>query len=161
VESLGVESGACSAVCLGIASDLFTAPIRDRIDIDQAFLPLRKAYLKVTLHRTESSAVVAQRVLEARERQRRRLAGSGWQTNGEVSGTYLRRHLPLPDGLQIVDEAVDRGRLSARGVDKVLRFGRAFACHQRLEGYGWQSVHAAKTSLNQNSQSRMRRRPRQ
>jgi magnesium chelatase family protein len=32
-------------------------------------------------------------------------------------------HLPLPDGLQAVDEAVDRGRLSARGVDKVLRFG--------------------------------------
>jgi magnesium chelatase family protein len=65
--------------------------------------------------------VVAGRVLEARARQRRRLAGSGWQTNGEVSGTYLRRHSPLPDGLHAVDEAVDRGRLSARGVDKVLR----------------------------------------
>jgi magnesium chelatase family protein len=98
-----------------------SGPIRDRIDINQAFLPLRKAFLKAALQRTESSAAVAQRVLEARDRQRRRLAGSGWQTNGEVSGTYLRRHLPLPEGLQTVDEAVDRGRLSARGVDKVLR----------------------------------------
>ena len=98
-----------------------SGPIRDRIDINQAFLPLRKAFLKAALQSTESSAVVAQRVLEARDRQRRRLAGSGWQTNGEVSGTYLRRHLPLPEGLQTVDEAVDRGRLSARGVDKVLR----------------------------------------
>ena len=86
-----------------------------------------KAYLKTTLQRTESSAAVAERVLEARERQRRRLAGSGWQTNGEVSGTYLRRHLPLPDGLQSVDEAVDRGRLSARGVDKVLRLAWTIA----------------------------------
>jgi magnesium chelatase family protein len=104
-----------------LTSNLCAAPIRDRIDINQAFLPLRKAYPKAALQRTESSAVVAERVLQARDRQRRRLAGSGWQTNGEVSGTYLRRQLPLPDGLQAVDEAVDRGRLSARGVDKVLR----------------------------------------
>ncbi|MGH3337479.1 MAG: ATP-binding protein, partial [Propionibacteriaceae bacterium] len=104
-----------------------SGPIRDRIDINQAFLPLRKAFLKAALERTESSAVVAQRVLEARDRQRRRLAGSGWQTNGEVSGTYLRRHLPLPEGLQTVDEAVDRGRLSARGVDKVLRLAWSVA----------------------------------
>jgi predicted ATPase with chaperone activity len=68
---------------------------------------------------TLANTVVAGRVLQARDRQRRRLAGSGWQTNSEVPGTYLRRHLPLPDGLQAVDEAVDRGRLSARGVDKV------------------------------------------
>src|SRR5829696_8358346 len=47
-----------------------SGPIRDRIDINQAFLPLRKAFLKAALQRTESSAVVAQRVLEARDRQR-------------------------------------------------------------------------------------------
>ena len=111
----------CSPMAVRRYAEKISGPIRDRIDINQAFLPLRKAYLKATLQRTESSAVVAQRVLEARERQRRRLAGSGWQTNSEVSGTYLRHHLPLPDGLQTVDEAVDRGRLSARGVDKVLR----------------------------------------
>ena len=114
----------CSPVVLRRYAEKISGPIRDRIDINQAFLPLRKAYLKAALQRAESSVVVAERVLEARDRQRRRLAGSGWQTNGEVSGTYLRRHLPLPDGLQAVDEAVDRGRLSARGVDKVLRFPR-------------------------------------
>jgi magnesium chelatase family protein len=114
----------CSPVVLRRYAEKISGPIRDRIDINQAFFPLRKAYLKAALQRAESSVVVAERVLEARDRQRRRLAGSGWQTNGEVSGTYLRRHLPLPDGLQAVDEAVDRGRLSARGVDKVLRFPR-------------------------------------
>jgi magnesium chelatase family protein len=66
-------------------------------------------------------------VREARDRQSRRLAGSGWQTNGEVSRTDLRRHLPLHDGLHTVDEAVDGGWLSARGVDKVLRL----ACMRR------------------------------
>jgi magnesium chelatase family protein len=111
----------CPPMLVRRYAERISGPIRDRIDINQAFLPLRKAYLKVALQRAESSAVVAERVVEARDRQRRRLVGSGWQTNGEVSGTYLRRHLPLPDGLQAVDEAVDRGRLSARGVDKVLR----------------------------------------
>jgi magnesium chelatase family protein len=112
----------CSPAVVRRYAEKISGPVRDRIDINQAFLPLRKAYLKkAMLQRAESSAAVAERVLEARDRQRRRLAGSGWQTNGEVSGTYLRRHLPLPDGLHAVDEAVDRGRLSARGVDKVLR----------------------------------------
>jgi magnesium chelatase family protein len=117
----------CSPVVLRRYAEKISGPIRDRIDINQAFFPLRKAYLKAALQRAESSVVVAERVLEARDRQRRRLAGSGWQTNGEVSGTYLRRHLPLPDGLQAVDEAVDRGRLSARGVDKVLRLSWTIA----------------------------------
>ena len=117
----------CAPTVVRRYAEKISGPIRDRIDINQAFLPLRKAYLKATLQQTESSAVVAERVLQARDRQRRRLAGSGWQTNSEVSGTYLRRHLPLPDGLQTVDEAVDRGRLSARGVDKVLRLAWTIA----------------------------------
>ena len=118
----------CSPTVVRRYAEKISGPVRDRIDINQAFLPLRKAYLKkATLQHAESSAAVAERVLEARDRQHRRLAGSGWQTNGEVSGTYLRRHLPLPDGLQAVDEAVDRGRLSARGVDKVLRLAWTIA----------------------------------
>ena len=117
----------CTPMVVRRYAEKISGPIRDRIDISQAFLPLRKAYLKAALQRSESSALVAERVREARDRQRRRLAGSGWQTNGEVSGTYLRRHLPLPDGLHTVDEAVDRGRLSARGVDKVLRLAWTIA----------------------------------
>jgi len=34
---------------------------------------------------------------------------------------HLTKQLPLPNGLHLLDEAVNRGRLSARGVDKVLR----------------------------------------
>jgi len=70
---------------------------------------------------TRSSAVVAERVREARQRQLHRLAGTGWRTNSEVVGVYLRKQLPLPEGWSEVEEAHDRGRLSSRGVDKVLR----------------------------------------
>ena len=110
----------CAPLVIRRYAEKISGPIRDRIDITQGFLPLRKAFLKAALQRREPSSAVAERVAEARQRQRRRLAGTGWQTNGEVSGTYLRQHLPLPD-LQAVNEAYDRGRLSARGVDKVLR----------------------------------------
>ena len=96
-------------------------PIRDRIDISQTFRPPRRTRVRAALIGGEPSVQVAARVAEARERQRRRLAGTEWRCNGEVAGPYLRRHLPLPDGLDAVDEALDRGLLSPRGVDKVLR----------------------------------------
>ena len=70
-------------------AEKISGPIRDRIDINQAFLPLRKAFMKAALQNGETSAAVAARVREARERQLRRLRGTGWRTNGEVSGSYL------------------------------------------------------------------------
>jgi magnesium chelatase family protein len=96
-------------------------PIRDRIDLAQTFRPQRRTRVRHELIGGESSAVVAARVAEARQRQARRLRGTGWRCNGEVPGPYLRRQLPLPDGLDAVDDALDRGMLSPRGVDKVLR----------------------------------------
>ena len=111
----------CAPATIRRYAEKISGPIRDRIDINQGFLPMRKAYLKQAMQTGETSAVVAGRVLEARQRQLRRLAGSGYRTNSEVSGNYLRRHLPLPDGLEAIDEAMNRGRLSARGADKVLR----------------------------------------
>jgi magnesium chelatase family protein len=111
----------CAPMAVRRYAERISGPIRDRIDVNQGFLPMRKAYLKAALQRTEPSAVVAERVQEARQRQLRRLAGTGWRTNSEVSGTHLRKHLPLPSGIAEVDAAYDRGHLSSRGVDKVLR----------------------------------------
>ena len=109
----------CAPTVVRRYAEKISGPIRDRIDINQAFLPLR---------RTSEGDAAAGRVLScgrgARTASSRPAASAlGWQLADQRrgSGTYLRRHLPLPDGLQTVDEAVDRGRLSARGVDKVLR----------------------------------------
>ena len=77
----------CAPLAVRRYAERISGPIRDRIDINQGFLPMRKAYLKAALQRSEPSAVVAERVREARERQLRRLAGTGWRTNGEVAGT--------------------------------------------------------------------------
>jgi magnesium chelatase family protein len=111
----------CPPMAVRRYADKISGPVRDRIDIQQGFVPMKKAFLRAALQRVERSATVAQRVVEARARQAHRLMGSGWQTNGEVSGPYLRSHLALPDGLDILEDAVSRGKLSPRGVDKVLR----------------------------------------
>ncbi len=118
----------CTPAQIRRYSTKISLPIRDRIDIVQAFLPLSKAFLKAAAKQpSESSVAVAARVAEARARQARRLAGTGWLTNGEVSGSYLTKRLPLPDGLHLLDEAVNRGRLSARGVHRVLRLAWTLA----------------------------------
>ena len=59
----------CPPMVIRRYAEKISRPIRDRIDINQAFLPMRKAYLKAALQRGESSAVVAGRVAEARDRQ--------------------------------------------------------------------------------------------
>ena len=76
---------------------------------------------------SEPSAVIAGRVAEARARQASRLAGTPWLTNGEVPGGHVTKQLPLPEGLHLLDEAVNRGLLSARGVHKVLRISWTLA----------------------------------
>jgi magnesium chelatase family protein len=117
----------CSPMTIRRYHDKISGPIRDRIDIVQAFRPLRKAFLTSGLGEAESSAVVAARVAEARGRQAYRLRDTGWQTNGEVPGPHLRKRLALPHGTSMIDEAVRVGRLSSRGVDKVLRLSWSLA----------------------------------
>ncbi|SDY96553.1 YifB family Mg chelatase-like AAA ATPase [Tessaracoccus flavus] len=98
-----------------------TGPVLDRIDIRHQMASVNRVLLDVAAGTPESSAEVLARVVEARDRQRRRLRDTPWLTNGDVSGAYLRQHLALPDDIGILNTALQRGLLSARGVDKVLR----------------------------------------
>jgi magnesium chelatase family protein len=71
----------------------------------------------------ESTRVVAQRVAEARAAQRERWAGMPWKCNGEVPGPVLRAgrwRLP-PSATGVLDATIDRGSLTVRGYDRVLR----------------------------------------
>ncbi len=98
-----------------------SGPILDRIDIHQNLVPLRRALLSQQGAAGESTALVAARVAQARERQARRLRDTSWLVNAEVAGAYLRKRLPRPHGSELIDRAVVSGQVSARGLDKVLR----------------------------------------
>jgi magnesium chelatase family protein len=141
----GVPGGRCQCSPMAIRryGEKLSGPIKDRIDVQQPLLPMRKKFLEAALARSEPSAVVAERVAQARDRQRHRLMGTGWQTNAEVSGSYLRRRLPLPDGVELLDRAVSAGTLSPRGVDKVLRVAWTVADLAGLDRPGRQELQVA------------------
>ena len=119
----GVRSGTCTCAPSLIRryGERLSGPILDRIDITQTLRPMTQSYLRAARGTAEPSAVVAARVSAARERQRVRLAPLGFTTNAEVPGPVLRHDLPRPGGVALLDDAVTKGLLSARGVDKVLR----------------------------------------
>ncbi len=125
----GTPDGNCRCAPMTVRryASRVSGPILDRIDIHQQLRPVRASFLHGRQEPGETSQVVAERVGEARGRQLHRLAAGGCRTNGEVPGPTLRKRLPLPEGSELLDTAVARGRLSARGVDKVLRLAWTIA----------------------------------
>lgn len=108
----------CTPVTVRRYQERLSGPVLDRIDIQQQLVPVKGVR---AVPPGESSAVVRERVLEARARQSRRLGDLPWQVNGEVPSHTLRRLMPLGAGGDLLDDALRTGRLSARGTDKVAR----------------------------------------
>ncbi|MGP3972498.1 YifB family Mg chelatase-like AAA ATPase [Streptomyces sp. 8N114] len=99
-----------------------SGPLLDRVDLRVSVEPLARSELAAMDGRAESSAVVAARVLEARERAAARYADTPWKTNSEIPGHQLRtRHPALPGALTEAEDVLERGLLTARGLDRVLR----------------------------------------
>jgi magnesium chelatase family protein len=112
-----------------------SGPLLDRIDIQITLLPLNAAQLMTTTGRAESSAVVAERVARARAAAGERWSADGWRVNAEVPGPQLRRppwRLP-PRDTAVLRQGLDRGLLSARGFDRILRLAWTVA---DLDGRG-------------------------
>jgi magnesium chelatase family protein len=103
-----------------------SGPIRDRIDL-QVTVPRQAAgeLLRVEVV-AEGSPAVRERVIRAREQQRRRRPQG--PLNGALTGTQLRRDAALDAGSQaLLETAADRLQLSGRAVHRVLRVARTIA----------------------------------
>ncbi|MCX4769492.1 YifB family Mg chelatase-like AAA ATPase [Streptomyces sp. NBC_01260] len=99
-----------------------SGPLLDRVDLRVAVDPVKRADLMGHGGRGESTATVAARVREARVRAAERLAGTPWTTNSEVPGHELRTRLvAAPGALLAAERDMERGLLTARGLDRVLR----------------------------------------
>lgn len=99
-----------------------SGPLLDRVDLRVEVDRVTRAQLTERGARGESTAVVADRVRAARERAAARLVGTPWRTNSEVPGRELRSRWHAVSGA--MDEAernLERGVLTARGLDRVLR----------------------------------------
>jgi magnesium chelatase family protein len=99
-----------------------SGPVRDRIDIHHRVPPVTTAEMYQDIEAAGSTAAVAARVLEARQRQRDRFAGMPWRTNAAVPGFEFRRRCPLSsEAAALVEHEVAHGRLTQRGADRVIR----------------------------------------
>lgn len=104
-----------------------SGPLLDRVDIQLSIGRLSLAQLSAQ-GSAESSASVSARVREARERASVRLVRFGLGFNAEISGQLLRGPLRLPESTtRVVDHALERGMLTARGYDRVLRLAWTLA----------------------------------
>lgn len=104
-----------------------SGPLLDRVDIQ---LQVERVSLADfgQAGAEEDTATVARRVLGARSRQRERLAAYGLETNAQIPGRILRGELRLPPAVtRILDHSLERGILTARGYDRVLRLAWTLA----------------------------------
>ena len=98
-----------------------SGPLLDRVDLQVEVPAVTRADLALDLPR-ESTAVVAARVADARATARERLRPLGLACNADLSGQLLRGELALPRPVVAdIDRALERGRLTVRGYDRVLR----------------------------------------
>ena len=89
----------------------------------------------------EATDAVRLRVLAARERARQRLVGMPWTTNAEVPGPVVRRRWPVPrQAMRPLYAQLDRGGLSTRGLDRVLKLAWTLADLAALDQPGVDQV---------------------
>ncbi|MBY8879459.1 YifB family Mg chelatase-like AAA ATPase [Actinacidiphila acidipaludis] len=98
-----------------------SGPLLDRVDLRVEVDTVSRSEL-IGHGRGESSAQVAARVQEARARAAARYRDTPWRMNSEVPGHEIRtRWHAAPGALHAAERDMERGLLTARGLDRVLR----------------------------------------
>lgn len=104
-----------------------SGPLLDRIDLHIEVSPVPYRDLSAT-ERTESSAQIRQRVIAARERQRRRFAKTGILCNAQMNSRTLKEYCRIDEeGHQLLEKAMEKFQLSARGHERILKISRTIA----------------------------------
>jgi magnesium chelatase family protein len=104
-----------------------SGPLLDRVDIQLQVERVSLADFGQS-GGEEDTATVAGRVWAARTRQLQRLRPLGMETNSQVPGRVLRGELRLASATtRILDHSLERGVLTARGYDRVLRLAWTLA----------------------------------
>ncbi|MFJ2060216.1 YifB family Mg chelatase-like AAA ATPase [Streptomyces sp. NPDC087908] len=112
----------CPAALVRRYQARLSGPLLDRVDLRVEVEPVTRADLLGRGGRGETTEAVAHRVREARARAAARLDGTPWSVNSEIPGHELRtRYLAAPGALALAERDIERGLLTARGLDRVLR----------------------------------------
>jgi magnesium chelatase family protein len=127
----GVHDGSAGPACFCTLDQVLryrsriSGPLLDRIDLH---VPVRAISYRdyATADPGDTSAVVRERVLDARVRQASRLGSA--RTNSQMTEGELREHVRLDErSLRLLEEAIDDHGLSTRGVGRILKVARTLA----------------------------------
>lgn len=128
---LGDEERSCARAprCAGEYQSRLSGPLLDRIDL-HIDVPAVKAADLANPPPAESSATIAARVAKARliQRQRFEKLGAKLYCNAQADGKLLEEITKLDNAAsQLLAQATDRLKLSARGYHRILRVARTLA----------------------------------
>lgn len=112
-----------------------SGPLLDRIDL-HIEVPMVKFHDMTTDRAVESSSTIRARVTAARERQQERFRGRRHLTcNAQMESRDLRRYCGLhANTLELLRNAMQELRLSARAYDRILKVSRTIADLAEAEG---------------------------
>lgn len=134
----GVEGGDCTCPPNSRRRYLarLSGPLLDRIDIQLRVQRVTAAHLRASQQRRAeapgehaTTAFARARVENARATASERLADTPWRLNNEVSGEWLRARERRPSlaAMSALDRALERGGITMRGYDRVLRVAWSIA----------------------------------
>ncbi len=104
-----------------------SGPILDRIDLCVELQPLGITHLH-SGKSSESSSVIRERVMQARERQELRFRGTDRRFNGDMDATDMERYCRLgQEEKRYMEKLFTSLQLSARGYHRVLKVARTIA----------------------------------
>lgn len=117
----------CSAAAVHRYKGHISGPLMDRIDIHVEVTPVSISEMSKQT-REESSAVVRERVIAARKIQLERFKELDIHCNAMMNSAMLRKFAPLDKGCsELLERAMSRLNLSARGYDRIIKVARTIA----------------------------------
>lgn len=103
-----------------------SGPILDRIDIQVEVPPISGIVAGDMPQCGKDSAAMRQEVAQARDCAAERFRAQGWSCNAQADGAWLRANTSR-QAVELVNRALDSGRLSLRGADRAMRLAWTLA----------------------------------
>lgn len=140
----GVRGAECTCPSLAIRrySTRLSGPLRDRVDIELHVSRVSAARAMIGDRTEVTSERARARVMQARERAVSRWRGTPWVRNSDVPGARLRQ-LDLRIAAEArapLDRALERGALTLRGYDRVLRLAWTMADLAEVDSPGREEI---------------------
>ena len=117
----------CSPSMINKYSTKVSGPLLDRLDLVIKVDRVKKAHL-INATKSESSENVKKRVQKARNIQSNRFKTDKISTNNEMSNKHIEKYCILnQDAKNLMEQAINNLKLSARAYMRVLKVGRTIA----------------------------------